>query len=205
MTAQAAPSLLVVVLAAGQASRFGTPKQLALYAGQTLLQGAVTRAMGLSAAQVAVVLGAGAAELAPVVGNTTATLLLNRYWNEGMASSLRLAVEQADGRHDGLLITLVDQPAVTLADLRRLQALWLQHPDEWVAAAYQGTHGAPAIIPARSFAQVRALRGDEGARRLLTAQAGRLLSVPMPAAAADVDTPADLLALQAQGPPSPTA
>ena len=129
MTAHATPSLLVVVLAAGQARRFGSAKQLALFQGQTLLQGAVARAIAVGSQQVAVVLGAMAQQLTPALRQTPATLLINRDWEEGMASSLRAAANHALGRWDALLITLVDQPAVTVSDLQRLQDAWLRSPN----------------------------------------------------------------------------
>jgi CTP:molybdopterin cytidylyltransferase MocA len=197
MTVHATPSLLVVVLAAGQASRYGTAKQLAQFQGQTLLQGAVARAVAVGSQQVAVVLGARAQQLSPLLRQTPATLLLNRDWQEGMASSLRAAAAHARGRWDGLLITLVDQPAVTVSDLQRLQTAWLRNPDSLVAASFAGTAGAPAIIPAWCYADLLALRGDQGARALLQRHAQRLLRVQMPAAALDVDTPEDLQALNA--------
>ncbi len=197
MTAHATPSLLVVVLAAGQARRFGSAKQMARFQGQTLLQGALARAIALGSQQVAVVLGAGAQQLSPLIRHTPATLLINRDWEEGMASSLRVAAAHAQGRWDGLLITLVDQPAVTVSDLQRLQAAWLRNPDSLVAAGFSGTVGAPAIIPAWCYADLLALRGDQGARALLQRHAPRLLRVDMPAAALDVDTPEDLQALNA--------
>ena len=205
MTAHATPSLLVVVLAAGQARRFGSAKQLAQFQGRTLLQGAVARAIALGSQQVAVVLGALAQQLTPVLRQTPATLLVNRDWEEGMASSLRAAARHAQGRWDGLLITLVDQPAVTVSDLQRLQAVWLRNPDSLVAAGFAGTVGAPAIIPSWCYADLLALRGDQGARALLQRHAGRLLRVDMPAAALDVDTPEDLQALNAQTTERPTA
>jgi len=205
MTAHATPSLLVVVLAAGQARRFGSAKQLALFQGQTLLQGAVARAVALGSQQVAVVLGAMAQQLTPALRQTPATLLINRDWEEGMASSLRAAANHAQGRWNALLITLVDQPAVTVSDLQRLQDAWLRSPNSLVAAGFAGTVGAPAIIPAWCYADLLALRGDQGARALLQRHAQRLLRVDMPAAGLDVDTPEDLQALNAQTGARPTA
>jgi len=41
------------------------------------------------------------------------------------------------------------------------------------------------------------LRGDIGARALLRRRSDRVVRVPMPSASIDVDTPEDLLALEA--------
>jgi molybdenum cofactor cytidylyltransferase len=62
---------------------------------------------------------------------------------------------------------------------------------------YAGTCGAPAIFPRSAFRELGELRGDAGARMLLRRNADRMVRVPMPSAALDVDTPEDLLALGA--------
>jgi molybdenum cofactor cytidylyltransferase len=69
---------------------------------------------------------------------------------------------------------------------------WQQRPDRIVAAQYTGTTGAPAIFPSELFGELAALQGDRGARALLSLHADRVVAVPMPSAALDVDTPADL-------------
>jgi molybdenum cofactor cytidylyltransferase len=60
---------------------------------------------------------------------------------------------------------------------------------------YDGHVGVPAIFPRICFSELMQLRGDEGARAILERNAYRLVRVPMPNAAVDLDTPADLAAL----------
>ena len=189
-------SLHVVVLAAGSASRFGSPKQLARFAGRPLLQSAVSNAVAIGGNAVSVVLGAHAAEVAPLLRNTPATVIVNRDWEEGMGSSLRAAVRQLPGTCDGLLVLLGDQPAITAEDLRRLTGPWRRRPDAIVAAAYSGIDGVPAIFPRWVFGELGGLRGDAGARSLIYRHRERLVRVPMPSATLDIDTPADLEASQ---------
>src|SRR5690606_18360369 len=118
MTSEPIPHVLV--LAAGAGSRFGAPKQLARLHGQTLLQAAVARATGIAGSAVTVVLGAHAAEVAPSLRGTGASILVNRQWQEGLASSLRAGVSQLPGSAEGVLVTLADQAGITAFDLRRL-------------------------------------------------------------------------------------
>ena len=91
----------------------------------------------------------------------------------------------------GAPIALADQVAVTADDLRRLVTRWEQRPDRIVAAQYAGTTGVPAIFPVDLFGELAELQGDRGARALLSRYADRVVAVPMPSAAQDVDTPAD--------------
>jgi CTP:molybdopterin cytidylyltransferase MocA len=186
----------VLVLAAGAGSRFGSPKQLARVGGEALLQKAVARATELAGHAVTVVLGAHAAEISPLLRSTSASVVVNRHWQEGLGSSLRLGVSQLPGSTTGVLVTLADQAAITTFDLRRLAAAWQRQPDSAVAASYEGHTGVPAIFPRHAFPLLLALRGDVGARPVLSQLADRVVRVPMPNAAIDIDTPEDLRKLE---------
>ena len=188
-------NLHVLVLAAGAASRFGSPKQLVRIAGQPLLHRAVSQATQVAGGAVSVVLGAHAQQLTALLKHSPASVLINRSWDEGLASSLRLGVASLPAGCDGVMITLADQAAVTTFDLQRLAAAWRQQPDWLVAASYNGHTGVPAVFPAHTFASFGELRGDTGARAILARHADRCLRIPMPNAAIDIDTPEDLLRL----------
>jgi molybdenum cofactor cytidylyltransferase len=194
MTTDATPHVLV--LAAGAARRFGSPKQLVRVGGETLLQKAVGRATEVAGHAVTVVLGAHAAELTPLLRSSSATVLINRHWEEGLASSLRLGVAHLPGSTEAVMVTLADQAAVTTFDLKRLATAWRRQPDWVVAASYDGHTGVPAIFPRHAFPVLQSLRGDVGARPVLSALADRCLRQPMPNAGIDIDTPEDLLKLE---------
>lgn len=196
-----APVAHVLVLAAGAARRFGSPKQLARLGGEALLQRAVTRATEVAGSAVTVVLGAHAAAIAPLLRHSGVAVLINRHWEEGLASSLRAGIASLPPGCEAVLVTLADQAAVTHFDLRRLIEAWRRQPDWAVAASYAGHVGVPAILPASTFAALLALRGDVGARPVLAALADRCVRVPMPNADVDVDTPEDLQRLETRTSP----
>jgi molybdenum cofactor cytidylyltransferase len=186
----------VLLLAAGAARRFGSPKQLARLAGEPLLLRAVTRATEVAGQAVSVVLGAHAADIAPLLRHSPASVVINRQWEEGLASSLRAGVASLPGSTEAVLVMLADQVAVTGFDLRRLIASWQQQPDCIVAASYEGQTGVPAIFPSHCFPALLELRGDVGARQVLHRMADRCVRISMPNASVDVDTPADLQKLE---------
>jgi CTP:molybdopterin cytidylyltransferase MocA len=200
-------NLHVLVLAAGSASRFGSPKQLVRIGGQPLLHRAVSQATEVAGHAVTVVLGAHADRLTPMLRHSTASILINRNWEEGLASSLRLGVSRLPGSCAGVMVTLADQATVTSFDLQRLVSAWRRQPDWLIAASYEGHTGVPAIFPGRTFADFSSLRGDAGARSILARHADRCLRIPMPNAAVDIDRPEDLLKIagaesEARHPPS---
>jgi molybdenum cofactor cytidylyltransferase len=189
-------ALHAVVLAAGPSTRFGSAKQLVRVAGRPLLHTAVTRAAEVTGNALIVVLGAGAAELAPLLRHSPGSVLVNHEWREGLASSIRAGVARLPAACAGVMLVLADQAAVSTDDLRRLAGSWRKQPQYIAAALYAGTCGAPAIFPRSAFRELSELRGDAGARVLLRRNADRIVRVPMPSAALDVDTPEDLLALE---------
>jgi molybdenum cofactor cytidylyltransferase len=191
----AAEGLHAVILAAGASTRFGSPKQLARVAGELLLHTALARANEVAGTAVLVVLGAHANELSRLVGRSQASVIVNREWREGMASSIRAGVARLPPSCTAVLLMLVDQAAVTGEDLKRLQGAWRRQPDYIAAARYGATTGVPAIFPRSTFPELQSLRGDLGARQLLRKNPDRIVSVPMQRAAIDIDTPEDLLKL----------
>ncbi len=194
-SAEEAPSLHAIVLAAGSSSRFGSPKQLVRVDGRPLLHAAVSRAVEVAGHAVSVVLGAHAADLAPLLRHSAASIVINRDWSEGMASSIRAGVSRLPGSCGGVMLVLADQAAVTAEDLRRLAMNWRRQPDYIVAAQYGATLGAPAIFPASRFRDLVELRGDRGAQSLFKRNPDRVIRVPMDSASIDIDTPEDLLRL----------
>lgn len=189
------PVLHVVVLAAGASTRFGSPKQLVRIHGRPLLHRAVAHACEIAGQGVLVVLGAHAAELAPLLRHSSAAVIVNREWSEGLASSIRNAIAHLPASCDGVLLLLADQAAVTVGDLRRLCGAWRRQP-AWIAASrYESTIGVPAIFPRSLFSELASLRGDRGARDLLRRHSDRIIGVELANAAIDIDTPEDLLRL----------
>lgn len=188
--------LYAIVLAAGASTRFGSAKQLVRVGGRPLLHTAVTRAAEVTGNALIVVLGSGAAQLAPLLKHSPGSVVVNHDWREGLASSIRAGVARLPAACRAVLLLLADQAAVTADDLRRLAGSWRKQPGHIAAALYDGLCGAPAIFPRSSFRALSELRGDSGARALLMRNPDRVVRVPMPSAAIDVDTPEDLLALE---------
>jgi molybdenum cofactor cytidylyltransferase len=195
LPAAESPGLHAVVLAAGGSTRFGSPKQLVRVQGHALLHRAVANAVEVAGRGVIVVLGAHAAELAPLLRQSSASVIVNREWTEGIGSSIRAAIARLPPSCDGVLLTLADQAAVTVDDLTRLISAWRSDPRRIVAARYDATIGVPAIFPRAYFSDLGALRGDRGARDLIRRHADHTVGIALANASIDIDTPEDLLQL----------
>jgi CTP:molybdopterin cytidylyltransferase MocA len=182
----------VLVLAAGASRRLGRPKQLVRLDGEPLVRRTVRVAESLRPLWIGVVVGASAARVAAALRGADVEVVLARRWREGLAASLAAGVRRAPPRARQLLVMTVDQWRLQSSDLARLLAAAGRCP---AAAVYGGRLGVPAVFPRRLWPALRRLRGDRGARELL--ERGPAVPVPMPAAAADLDTPAELASLKA--------
>ncbi|HWF99773.1 MAG TPA: nucleotidyltransferase family protein [Steroidobacteraceae bacterium] len=187
--------LHAIVLAAGASSRFGSAKQLVRIGDRPLLSLIAGRAAEVVGHALIVVLGARASELTPLLKHSPGSMVVNRDWREGLASSIRAGVAHLPASCAGVMLVLADQACVTAEDLRRLAGAWRRQPLAVAAAQYGATLGAPAIFPRHLFGELSELKGDRGARVLLNRHADRLVKVRMPSATFDLDTPDDLLEL----------
>ena len=184
-----------VVLAAGGASRFGSPKQLAELDGHPLLQHAVDAMLAVPAIDpVVVVLGAEAQRVLEAVDFGEAQIAVCGDWAEGMAASLRCGVAAA-GDSDWVVVTLGDMPGVTPEAIEAVIAATGPGADA-VRAEYGGRPGHPVALSRALFGQVAELRGDVGARELLGSVAVRSVEALHLARPDDVDTPEELEAIR---------
>lgn len=188
--------LHAAILAAGAATRFGSPKQLVRIAGEPVLHQAVANASRVTGQSVTVVIGAHAGEVAPALRQRAVSIAINREWEEGISSSIRTAVHSTPPGSGALLLMLADQVAVTADDLRRLYAGWRRHPILICAALYGGAPGLPAIFPRWAYTDLLNLRGDRDPRLVLRRNIDRVVRIPMPNAGIDLDTPEDLLLIE---------
>jgi molybdenum cofactor cytidylyltransferase len=189
----------IVVLAAGRSVRLGTPKQILVYNGKTLLRHSVEAALGTGVQSVLVVLGASHLEMEKELEDVKGVLIVNnKDWREGMASSIRFGVErsmQLEPALDGLIIMVCDQPFVTTELLNELFHVQRETGLAAVASSYQGNPGVPALFHKTFFKNLLALKGDTGARKLLKDQASLVALVNFPKGETDIDTMSDYSAL----------
>ena len=188
--------LHVVVLAAGASTRLGRPKQLEQVGGQPALQRVVSNAIAVAGSAVTVVLGAHAADITRMFQHSSAAVLINRQWQEGIGASIRCGINSLSQGCDAALLLLGDQAAVTASDLKRLIAAWNGQDTVLAASAYAGQLGVPAIFPRWSFTELLQLHGDQGAKAIINRHSSRVLRVPMANASYDLDTDDDVKAMQ---------
>jgi CTP:molybdopterin cytidylyltransferase MocA len=88
-------------------------------------------------------------------------------------------------------VSLVDQPLIGHAQFQQLIDAHRATPQAIVAADHGSTLGPPCLFPAAYFAELARLSGAQGARRVIEAHRPAVITLNMPEAAVDIDTPAD--------------
>ena len=183
-------TVAAVVLAAGGGRRYGMPKALVEYEGSLLVERAVRTARAVCD-PVLVVLGARAVDVWRQADLDGATVLANKDWETGMASSLRTGLDGLrgwPGRVDAALITLVDMPGMTPEAVARVAAH--AAPDALAVAAYDGVRGHPVLLGRDHWdGVIETLTGDEGARRYLSAHGATEVDCTGLADPTDLDVP----------------
>jgi molybdenum cofactor cytidylyltransferase len=186
-----------LVLAAGAATRFGAPKQLAELDGVPLLEHALRAITAAPVGRVVVVLGSGADEIAAAVNLHGAEPLVCSRWDEGQSASLACGLGELEGC-EAVVVTLGDQPRVSPDAIRRVIAA--RNGAVAVRATYGGKPGHPVLLERELFGPLRDVSGDKGARNLLLSVQVHDVPCDDLGGGEDVDTPAELDALRAGGP-----
>ncbi len=193
------PILAGILLAAGRSRRLGQPKQQVLLHQQTLLDRSANRLLD-QADPVAVVIN-GQVQQHIDAKPAAVSLLVNEQPEQGLGSSIVRGIQWLSEHTpavDAVLLMLVDQYRVDRKDLEQLVWQWQQDNQRVTAAAYENTLGPPVIFPSHWFAKLKRCGAPKGAKDLIyrARDSGQLTAVPMPSAAADLDTPDDLRALR---------
>ncbi len=182
-------SVGAVILAAGASRRYGSPKQLAMIDGSTLLEHAIAGALAASLAPVVAVVPVWLPRPPSLEGGEL-RWIHNPFPERGLSLSLQLGLDAVRDAAEAVLILLGDQPRVPSSTIAAILAARGRRPV--VAAEADGVLAPPILIERSHYHLVEGLSGDIGLRGLLHANPELVHAVPVIHHAADVDTPDDL-------------
>jgi molybdenum cofactor cytidylyltransferase len=188
-------SIAAVVLAAGAASRFGSPKALARLDGRPILEHVLDAVREAGIGEVVVVLGHFADEIEDGITWLDEHIVRNPDPRH-LSSSLQVGVAAAaalDPPPRAALIVLGDQPRTRPEVIRALIAAARSSELPVVIPRYADGGGAnPVLLRASAFELVDEATGDRGLGPVLADNDDLVLEVPVPGSNPDIDTPSDL-------------
>jgi nicotine blue oxidoreductase len=172
--------IAAVVLAAGGASRFGSPKQ------QLMLPDVLRAVRASSVDEVVVVEGAHSLQVTTcnLEEGPAARVVRCDEWERGMGASLRCGLESLPTEAEAAIVVLADGPDLAPQAIDRVIAAWRSGGSAVVAASYGGVRGHPVLLARSAWPDVP----DEGARALDPA----LISCDDLGPPGDVDYPEDV-------------
>jgi len=188
------PNIAAVILAAGNSSRLGQPKQLLQFHGQTLVQRIVDAAEEAGCSPIVVVIGSDKDKVVREVKRTNAVIVENLNWNDGMGTSIRIGVQRLIdiAPNVGAIVLLVcDQPLVDSNTIEQLIALGENTKKAIVASSYAGTLGVPAVFDRSCAEELLALDDGSGAKPIIFSNHERVSEFPFPKGEIDIDIAAD--------------
>lgn len=185
-----------VVMAAGNARRFGDNKLAARLEGRSLIRRTLEAVPPETFNTVAVV--TQYEEIRKLAGEFGFTPVRNVHPDFGLSRTIALGLG-ALGDCDAAMFLVSDQPLLRRESVAALARFWRERPDKLAALAHGGVRGNPCVFPARFFPELLALTEDHGGNTVIRRHEEdlRLLEVPE-AELTDVDTPQALEALKNQ-------
>lgn len=181
-----------IILAAGESSRLGQPKQLLKYNKQTLIEKIVAVVNAMDFEKNIVVLGAFAEQIKSVLTAATVEVVVNENWKKGMSSSLQKGLEQVENS-DAVLVLLSDQPFINTALINEIIAKANKTDFPIIATKYNGILGVPTLFKQSVFDELKGLNATVGAKRIIKkyVQKNQVGFVNFEKAAIDIDTISD--------------
>ncbi len=203
-----------IILAAGEARRFGLPKQLLDYHGQPFVRIAAKTALASGLAPVIIVTGANAEAVEAVVNDLPVTITRNTNWQNGQSSSIKIGLQAVSSpsfqglTHQFLemgvsrkevgaaIFLLADQPQVTSTIINALTEKHAQTLASVVAPLVADHRANPVLFDRVTFPDLLALTGDVGGRAIFSKHPVSFLPWQDESLLLDIDTPEDLKRLR---------
>lgn len=185
----------IILLAAGNSTRMGSPKQLLLYQGKTLLERIVDTSLQVfDNNKIILVLGANHSEIAFQIKDKITLISVNEEWESGMASSIKSGLQTLLNHFPEMercFISVCDQPYLSSEVFIEMLKLADYSSKEIIAAEYAGTIGVPALFSKKYFKKLLHLSGEQGAKKIIQQNMDDVNIFTFDEGAIDIDTPSD--------------
>ena len=190
--------IAAVMLAAGLARRMGRQKLLLQLRGKPVVRWSVEHIVS-HVEDVVVVTGPDDTAIRQALEDLTVRFAVNPRPQDGQGTSIAAGIAALKPWTTAALVALGDQPRMPATVVPALLEALRRSGKAIVAPVYQGVQGTPVVFSSEVFAELRALKGDAGARAVVKENPERVETVAIDLAMPpDVDTPEDYAKLHVQ-------
>jgi molybdenum cofactor cytidylyltransferase len=184
-----------ILLAAGAGNRFGGLKQLEEVNGRPLLGRSMERVGEINwKHDPVIVLGYRAETIEEEFNIDRFNVVRNGHWREGMSTSVKKGVSEAESESQGYFLFLGDMPAVPVSAIKNVLDS-AKHGASIAAPEYRGQRGFPVYLDKKWKGDLlEEISGDRGARRIIEGNRNELelVEVNKKGVLMDVDDRSDL-------------
>jgi molybdenum cofactor cytidylyltransferase len=176
-----------VLLAAGESSRMGEPKQLLPFGRSTFVEQAVDTLLGSAVAEVIVVVGHRAEAVVERIGSRPVKIAQNPDYKQGMSTSIIAGLKLVTPEAGAVMIALSDQPLLNSRTIDKLIDGFLSGDKGIAIPTCRGIRGHPIILTPKYEEELMAVKGDIGGRQIVSAHPEDVLEVDVASEGVVVD------------------
>jgi molybdenum cofactor cytidylyltransferase len=180
-----------VILASGDSSRYGQPKQLLDWFGEPFIVKVAKTALAAGLHPVIVVVGAVKDPIVQALQTLPIEIIENDDWQAGQSSSIRRALPVLGNRCGGAIFLMSDMPQVTSTTIKQILAEHNSHGLPISAPRIGGKRINPVLFDRAVFPDLSGISGDQGGRVLFQKYPVGWVDIDDATAGWDVDTPED--------------
>ncbi len=191
-----------IILAGGRSTRMGLDKVFLRARGKTILERTMEEAAASGLNQLIIVTAPGMTNLPSTMKSKQALglsikMIENRYYREGMSTSLKAGLQAVNPDTQGVLFALGDQPHVSAQVYKKIREKFSHNLPLVTCPVYRGRRGNPVLFDRRTWPELMEQSGDRGGREVinnLKPEQVDFVEVETPAVLWDIDSPDDYLA-----------
>lgn len=188
-----------VILAAGASRRMGRNKMLLALEGETLVRRAARRALAAGLSPVVVVVGHEQEQVRAELAGLACEAVVNPDFTGPTSGSLHKGLERLSADVDAAVVMLADMVLVTEQMLGALVAAGRGSAAPLVVSRYGDITAPPLLFRRALFPELLAWTGEGCGKTVVRAHLAEAVLLDWsPALLADVDTPEDFAAAEAQ-------
>ncbi len=156
-----------VILAAGESSRFGSPKQLLDWKGKPFVRQVAETALQAGLWPVVIVTGSQTAEIESALSGLPVRIIYNPHYAQGQSTSIRAGINALPQNTGASVFLLADQPQIPVDVIRALVESHTREMQSILAPlVLEERRANPVLFDRDAFPDLLQLTGDVGGRAI---------------------------------------
>jgi len=170
----------MILLAAGESSRFGSPKALADLYGEKNISRLQRIILSSEIAECIIVLGAAADQIKPyILEHTKVRVVYNKDYKLGQTSSFLAGLESIDSASEAIFLLPVDFAWIKTETINLLAKIFCERRPDIIVPVWDNQKGHPPVFSCRLRPELQSLRVDQGINQIIKSHAGTTVFSPV--------------------------